>query len=480
MGDDGGGAGGGSGARLRDLVAVVGGAAVVLDLARRASAAQGGWGLARGLGLLVFAVGIGLALIVAGQLGQRWRGARPRGGAIAWRVGVLAGLGWMLAGLAGALLADGSPYDEPRLQVATLQAVLGLVGLALAVRPAGPSRPRRPSRWALPSVVAAVAAGLTLVVLAAGIIPYLVLIAIEAVQNALTRGPLVRRPILFDRMATTALAALPGFLGCMATATWVDDDLRAALRDPIAARRPWGRAGLLARAGIVAVAAGGSAYLALAAIPALSPSLAEGITAGAGPGVLASLGLGYAGLALGLAARGAAALARSAGGPSPAVVPPERPFGPWPRRLLGLGGGLVAAEFAAAAIDRAGGRLGLVEDRDRWWLPISLGRWIDWAHAPLRWVDQPVLRDWPDLVQRPDAYLVAAGSAWLLVALARLAWARGRGEPAALDVVAGDRLATGRLLGWWAALAVALLGSLPGFVAIGLELVHRVVFALSR
>jgi hypothetical protein len=292
----------------------------------------------------------------------------------------------------------------------------------------------------------------------------------EAVQNALSRAPLVSRPGLFDRMTTASLEALPGLLGCLATAAWVDDDLRAAARDPRGARVPRSWRGVIARTMTVILAASGSAYTLLVSIPTLSPTLAEGLEVMVDPSTMATIALGFAALAAGLSAGSAAYLAtdtESSGRPEGAESPLRR-LGPWPRRIIGGIVGLVCLEITAAAVQAITRDL-----EDRWYIPISLGGW------------QAIFREgfgsWPGPfgglmpIDRPDDFLIGAAAIWLTIHLVGLILSKDSGRPAPLDAIAADRPALGRFLGWWVGLTVVMLASLPGLAIVGVTLTHYAI-----
>jgi hypothetical protein len=294
------------------LIVLVVGASYVLDVARRSRLAWGGGlpDLAHAIGLTVLTLGVFVGLVLAGQWARRLRDREKRPWPIFWRVLMMGWLAGSLVEVAAALQIASSAFVAPglgnaatmRLRLTPLMTGLGMVGLILAVTPLEPRPARpgpRPRLGSWPSVALAALVGVVFLALPHGYIPYLVLIAIEAVQNALSQAPLVARPGLFDRMATAGLEALPGLLGCLATAVWVDDDLRAAARDPIVARAPRSWWGMVARASTVALAVAGTAYVLLVSIPTLSPSLTEGLATMVDPSTVATIALGVATLAAG-------------------------------------------------------------------------------------------------------------------------------------------------------------------------------------
>jgi hypothetical protein len=479
--------------RLWDLAVVVVGSAFVLDAARRSRVAWGGGlpDLAHAIGLTVLTFGLAVGLVVVGQWVRRLGERQGRAWALIWRV---LAVGWLAGSLvevvaamqvAGAGTATRLFNDQAamRLRLTTLMTTLGMVGLILAATPLGPrstgATPKPRPRWgSWPSVVLAALVGLVVVALGHGFIPYLVLIAMEAVWNALSRAPLVPRPILFDRMATASLEALPGLVGCLATAIWIDDDLRAAARDPLHARppRPW--PGVLARLVSVVMAASGSAYVLLVSIPKLSPPLAEGLATVVEPSTIATVTLGFATLAAGFSARAAAHLVAGteATGRPAAPEPPLRRLGPWPRRIIGGMVGLVCLEIIAAAVQA------ILRDLEyRWYIPIGLDAWGAIFRAPASWLGYPTgSSGWFVLFDRPDDFLIGIAAIWLTIRLGALLASKDSGRPSPLDTLATNRLALGRFLGWWVGLTTLMLASLPGLAVVGVTLMHFVIRWVGR
>lgn len=481
--------------RLADLVVLVVGAAYVLDVARRSRLAWGGGlpDLEHAIGLTVLALGVSVGLVVVGQWVRRLRVGRgqTRAWPLIWRVAAAAWLAGSMVEVASALQADVIKNAVPpslrdkdalRLRLGSLSAMLGMVGLFLASAPIAPGRRGahpgpKPRLGSWPNVALASVVGLVILALEHGIIPYLVLIAMEAVWNAMRRAPLVHRPIVFDRLILASLQSLPGLVGCFLTAVWVDDDLRAADRDPVGARapRPWW--GVIARISTVLLAAGGSAYALFRSIPMLSVWLAEGLGTVVEPSMAATVVLGFAFLAGGFAARGAGLLAVAAEGDDPSASREARPrrLGAWPRRIIAVMVGLVMLEITGAAIQAMTRDLEL-----RWYIPISLDSWALIFREPARWLGlPPSVFGWSPLFDRPDEFLIGIAALWMIARLVTLVYSKRPG-PSALDAIAADRLAFGRFLGWWVALSTAMLASLPGLALVSVALTHYVVFWLAR
>jgi hypothetical protein len=360
-----------------------------------------------------------------------------------------------------------------RLRLTSLMTALGMVGLVLELVPLRPraSRPRPKLRWgSWPSVVLASLVGIVLVGLGHGFIPYLVLLAMEAVHNAMTRAPHVVRPILFDRMVTASLQALPGLVGCLATAVWVDDDLRLAARDPLQARIPRSWPGVVARLATVVLAISGSAYVLVVSIPMLSPPLAEGLAATVDSSTIATIAFGFATLAVGFSARSAAYLGTRTESPEGPELP-RRGLGPWPRRIIGVMVGLVCLDITGAAVQA------IRRDLEyRWYIPIGLDAWGAIIQAPFQWIGSPTgTAGWFVLLNRPDDFLIGAAAIWLTIQLVALVVAKPSDRPSPIDSLAGDRLALGRFLGWWIGLTAVMLASLPGLGVVGVTLIHYAI-----
>ena len=477
--------------RLRDLAMAVVGSAFVLDVARRSRAAWGGGapdpGHAVGLGVLGLAVAV--ALVVAGRRSRGLRaGDRPasrgargfalawRAAAVAWLAGSIAEVAWVLQEDRAALLVLGVGRQavdllraEARLDIVPFSVALGAIGLILAASPArarraAPSPSRARAAW--PSVVWAGLAGVAILGIGYGAIPYLILLALEAVSNAMTRTPMVPRPTFNARLDRVALEASAVALACLATAAWLAEDLRLALRDPARAREPRSRAGVLARSATALLAAIGAPYLLLVALPALHPNLAEGIWMIVDPMMAATIALAFAGLAAGIAARGSASLAEAGSLEAPATATPRRI---WPGRILRALGCLVAAEVAAAAFFEA--RADLARP---WFVPLDLQECLYLVRHSVDWLGgmPSVFGNYAPL-ERPGLVLLILAAPWIAARLLALIAGGPAGPPPALDTVAADPLARRRFLGSWAALTAVLLAALPTIFLGGLVLLHE-------
>jgi hypothetical protein len=455
--------------RLGDLVVLVVGSAVVFAVIRHSSL---GWeggkpDRAQVMALIVMTLGVGLGLILVGEGFRRFRD-RSRAGwgwAMTWRLLAMVGFGWLLVEVASASQLPPEHWTQMvvtmkttmRLNAVPLVTSLAMVGLILAMGPfrLRPRAPRLKPGWGSRfMVILAVVAAVAFVGIGNGIFPYLVLLALEAVHNAMIRAPLIRRPILFDRLDLALLEALPGLAGCVLTALWVDDDLRAVASDPSAARTPRSWFGVLGRASTVALAGLGSFHVVWRSIPKLSPPVAEGLGAIFELSTVVTLILGLAGFAAGISARAAAILADRRDPPEPRVG------SRWPWRIGSGIVGLVLLEILASVVLQIQG-----DHEDHWYVPIPLELWRSLA-VPL--VDQPFF------------CLTAAVALWVAYRLALLILSRNADQPCPLDLLAADRLAFGRFLGWWVGLSTLMVASVPILAIVSVNLTHHAIRWLAN
>jgi hypothetical protein len=194
------------------------------------------------LGVLVPLVGIGVRL--AGQVirlghapvaaGAYQADRLHRHTAIAWRLGVLALLAFLTAGIVAAWAPSGSSLSPTiqarlylRLYVFPLCGLIATLGLLIGMRPPAPlvARPAR-TAWFGVALAGAVGVGVAAAYMP---IPYLVLVALEAVANAM-RGqePQVQRPGLATRINHAGPPAALAVAAALATAAWISSDLRRA------------------------------------------------------------------------------------------------------------------------------------------------------------------------------------------------------------------------------------------------------------
>jgi hypothetical protein len=180
---------------------------------------------------------------------------------------------------------------------------LAMVGLALGMG-AGAFFEERPSPRRRPTWLFVPLAGVFAVLLAVGLYGYsiiaqLVLIALEAVSNAMYRTNHAG-PGLAVRLIRAGLDALAAFIACVALGIVVAGDFERARRG-----EPWAttRAGRVRRLALLLATIGAGAYVAVRTIPGIHPSFAAGFAQVLDPGVcIATLG-GFGLFAAGLAAR---------------------------------------------------------------------------------------------------------------------------------------------------------------------------------
>jgi hypothetical protein len=179
--------------------------------------------------------------------------------------------------------------------------LLAMIGLALGMGAGAlfdePVPRRRRPYWLFVPLAALV--GLLIPGSMWQLITYLVLIAMEAVKNALHHN-LVTGPTLETRLLRAGLGAAIAALICLWLALVVAGDFDQARR-----QQPWSttrRMRLLRVVSLLATLAAGS-YLAGVAIPAINPWLVDGFTHVLVPDVVFTVIVGFFAFALGLAAR---------------------------------------------------------------------------------------------------------------------------------------------------------------------------------
>jgi hypothetical protein len=469
------------------------GAGVVAAIARHSPGlAQGGQERRDALfSIAVVALAIFAGMRLVGQVVAVARGrvaAVPgttvRAGAIVWRAVILL----VLVGCAAEhsrvlMLASGAgpppgTWPSPTWPTAGLrQALLGqggiwlLVGLVLGLRP-GPRRPAIPpaEQPGLPwvSVSVAGAAGLLYYTLTQGPIPYLVLNAVEAVSNALNHVP-YRGPGLWTRLDRAALpAALAVGTGLVAAMITLRD-LQWAASDPRGAEALSGRAAWPRR--LAAVGAIGSAsYIAVATIPMLHPSFAEGIALVLGPWETTLVVVTFAGLAAGIAARGVAT------GWDPR--PPRLPSALTRRaRTLRLLVRIVTRPLAPALLILVG--VAVATDKSAFLTGISAGQQTGLERVVLGIrgaIDARIPRAddvWPLLM--PEVLVRELALVWLALQVVILLVTADAPRAAPFDVVLSRPEAARSFLEIWATLTLLFLAALPTFFVAGLVVFHALL-----
>jgi hypothetical protein len=451
---------------LADLIVWVVGAGLVASVWRRVRPWE--WleplvdvGRVLGLGAVTLAVFLGIVLLR--QAIRLWRGrgagdVGPAGAAVAWRLAVVALLLALVSVELRLLRRDPDPFltddGSARRELLTASAALAMAGVV-----AGLARGRAaPRRWAWLSVVWAGLAGVAIVATQA-FIPYLVLLALDAVRHALTHQDMSRPwpPMLTARVARAGREAAPVLACCLVLALLLSRELRRAAARPgegdVARPDLWP---LLAAA---AASAAGAAWLLRVTLPALDGWLAEGLWQALGPRGAAAVVLGFAGLAAGPAAR--AAVAPGPTRPEPAANPARRSLA---RALLKAAVALLLLDLIVtrglAFAGLAGGPwahgFGLVDDALEWIQSMAsslLGQGWGTYYAP-EWLVVALVQLWVG---------------WRIVLL--LVTAPGP-EPASIDACLGSRRAFGRFAARWAALTVLMIASMPALFLAGLAVLQ--------
>jgi hypothetical protein len=234
---------------------------------------------------------------------------------IAWRIVAIVIMAAFVADEAGVLRIDygrqmeiaasrpgWGPMYIVRQNLLPIYAALAIVGLALGMGAGAlfdnPQPTSHRPYWLFVPLVAVMA-----VLLAAetaySIIVYILLVALEAVSNAMRYAP-HNGPGLAARLLGSGRDASLALLGCLALALVVAHDFDRARR-----HLTWGttRGGRFVRLVISLIAVGAGVYVATVSIPTIHPCLAQGFAAILGPEVLLLTVSGFGLFALGLAAR---------------------------------------------------------------------------------------------------------------------------------------------------------------------------------
>jgi hypothetical protein len=460
---------------LGELTVWVVGCGIALGFARRAEglARSGFVGMPRELewaamplaawsAWILIVEAVRLARGTIGDRGRSWRAV-----AIGWRAVAAMALGLLVSGgrfevllRLGLVSSNWRPnaihsWDEARITAMTLGVLLGLAGLVLGLAPPSPRSDARGRRRRVPPWASVVVVGLSGVAIAAMMmtIPYLVVVALECVDNALLgrdvlqRGPWAPLPGLWERLADLAPAAGLGVGSCLLLASLIASD----------ARRPDLRLGswraLAARLPALAAAAGMAAYLGIVAIPTVHPHLAIGVFEVLALREVRFLVLGIAAFAAGLAARSVA--------PRPAEGPP----GPWDRlRRKACRSALVLLVTAAGLIVAI--------------LVLASGPVLRALFGP-----EPHMTHGGHLLLRasdflgmlaPEMIFAELALAWLALQVFVRSWAAsGRSwRPAAFDMVGDSRATLGRFAWLTTAITVLFLAALPTLFVAGLVAFH--------
>jgi hypothetical protein len=454
--------------------------------------------LGRWVSLAISAVAVIMVLSLAAEIHDWARGGagRRRVWPLFWRLAAVALLLAFLAEQSWLLRIDPStdlglgPGGEvmnlrsyyARLRLMPVAGGLLLAGVVLGMRS---RRSRHPAeRSTVSTWCSAILIGLAGVVIVATlmIIPYLVLIAIEAVENAKMRpgeGSLLinpPRPPMPRGMAERLDAALPAaglaLLACLVTAGWLSSSLRRSAAGE--ANRPSGRElslGLLLAAALPIAGFG----LIFRTLPSVQPLALEGLglTIGWREFVVVALGFGF--FAAGLVARVVVPAVEGSQG----MEAPMSPAGRSPLvRLLRAVAALVLGVVILSSVAEIQARYppsGLV-----------LPRWL--VHAvfePLqsRGAEIWSLFQWNGLAATiafdPDVWFPAVAIPWLLWRSSGLLVSARRDVPASLDQVFDSPRVACRFAGYSLAFWALLLAALPTLALAGLIVLHHALAAIQ-
>ena len=339
-------------------------------------------------------------------------------------------------------------------------AILTIIGIALGLG-AGMSLPRASPARARPYWLFVPLAALAAVLFMGrpgglwSLIPQLILIALEAVSNAMP-PPAPRLPgSLSARLLRAGIEAVPAALACLWLALVVAHDFERVRRD-----QPWamGRGGWILRILSLVLALAAGTVVVGVAIPTMHPCLPDGFRHVLGTGSIAMVIGGFGVLAAGLAARGAR--------PPPSDEAPR-----WLRRLSRLlPAGMIAIILLSAMqsmpsstqIDPA--------------LPAIVGRVCDLIRDIPAWL----CRLFPDSIEMElSAWLSPGRLVWTLsttimaLFLIELSGSRMEGSRLApFDSVAEPPARLARFLWLVASLTTACLVALPTLLVLGQALTH--------
>jgi hypothetical protein len=198
-----------------------------------------------------------------------------------------------------------------------------------------------------------------------------------------------------------------------------------------------------------------SVWLLSTAIPMLHTNLAEGLWSTVAPGDMAVIVLGFAGLALGLAAQVA---------DRPSFLEPD---GELDRLYRGLPSRLFKVAAVLVLLDVIVGRVLAIGGYAEW----SWMHWTGWLDAALDWLTrQPwmraILAEWLALT---------FAQAWLFWRVTCLLLTPVGTEPTPIDVCLENRAAMGRFVVCWVALTVLTVASLPILFLAGLAVLDGFV-----
>ena len=442
----------------------------VIGCGMLSAVARAGWGLTANveralsfsaMGLAIF---FGLGLVRESARFWRLRGAVEEcsiASGLAWRFTAL-GLMAVFVVAELYLMERGRWEIENALRLLLPLAGTMVMGGLLAGMTSGGQR--KPRRWASLSVVWA---GFAAVAMAASwmLIPYLILLALEAVSNAtfsISPPPVARVPlqVRLDRASVDAAVVLTC---CVFSALWISRDLR----------RPEGRGGWLGNVGllgIAAVLAAGAAWLIAVTIPLLHPHLSEGLWMTLHPPELLAILLGFVGVAIAIAAR--------AGEPSGLVTPEATAHPRRPRRtILVLASGalvIVLLDLILSRVVRVGQRGG--STLEGW------EAWFGWGDAVYQWVRSLLpasLKDVWTLAEQPEWVVLIVAQLWVAWRVIGLVVREPATRPSPLDTMLQERRTFARFAARSCAIIVLMIAALPTLFVTGLVVLHAALRAAA-
>jgi hypothetical protein len=294
-----------------------------------------------------------------------------------------------------------------------------------------------------------------LIVASEVLIAYLVLMALEAVSNARTRIDWVQReyPGLRERIHDAGLMAIPALVCCLVLGLLISHELRRSAAPAAATRR-----GTLMLVLVSAATAATAAWLLATGIPLLHTNLAEGLWLTIAPADAAVLVVGFGGLALGLAARGA-----DRPGPQGPDEEVSRPRWSFLSRRLTAAATLVLLYVIINCVQMIGGYA-------RWWLKPQ----ASWFYASQSWLWDQL---WVSSMPWNGWLVLALTEAWVFWRLTWFWWKPLGTGPTPIDAWLGDRAALVRFAARWVALTVLMVAALPVLFVVGLAVLDGVLRA---
>jgi hypothetical protein len=491
--------------RLSGLMILVLGAALSLGVVSRAhllgTLAPSWFGespLTRWLGVVVAPLGVTLALALAiqgiGCLGRCGSGTSWKW-SFCWRISGLVLLAMLLAEESSLLSIMPSSQWEPnwppggisrvaldtRLRLLPVAAVLIMTGLVLGMRPRRSRSAARRTRASAWSGALLVGLGGAMIVATLMIVPYLVLIAIEAVENAKMRPGEVRglltshasRPLkagLADRLDRAVPAIGLAFVAALVASGWLASNLRRA-RD----RAELGSVRELAIGLALAFAVLSSAgVLVWNTLPMIQPLVVSGLKLTLGTWDFGVIALGFGCFSAGLVVHVSAPEGDTP--PRGAVwtpVPGIR-IGAWIWMAKGFGVVLLSLVIlvSLAVMERQSGSTGRVFP---WWLASILSPLRAHGDEVWNWL---LGNEWIRMLSSDASLwfpvLILPWLGWRSLGLLVTAW---NPRPSPLDHVIDSAASARQFLAYWCALSALLLAAIPTLALTGLVLLHHALEA---